>query len=72
MSARGFIANAITYYNTLLLSRVYEPKQAADDQEAMNVIKGVSPIAWQHVNLCGRPLNNIGGPNVYLSRDRQK
>jgi TnpA family transposase len=47
------IANAVVYYNTLLLSRVYERKQADDDQEAMNVIKGVSPIAWQHVNLFG-------------------
>ncbi len=47
------IANAVIYYNTLLLSRVYERKQADDDQEAMNVIKGVSPVAWQHVNLFG-------------------
>jgi TnpA family transposase len=29
------IANAIIYYNTLLLSRVYEQKLAADDQEAI-------------------------------------
>jgi hypothetical protein len=36
---------------TALLSQVYERKQAAEDQEAMDVIKGVSPIAWQHVNL---------------------
>jgi hypothetical protein len=36
---------------TVLLSQVYERKQAADDQQAMDVIKGVSPIAWQHVNL---------------------
>lgn len=47
------IANAVIYYNTLLLSRVYERKQADDDQEAMNILKGVSPIAWQHVNLFG-------------------
>ena len=38
---------------TALLSQVYERKQAAEDQEAMDVIKGVSPIAWQHVNLFG-------------------
>ncbi len=30
---------------------MYERKQAAEDQEAMDVIKVVSPIAWQHVNL---------------------
>jgi TnpA family transposase len=48
------ITNAIIYYNTLLLSRVYEQKQAAGDQEAMAMIKGISPVAWQHVNLIGK------------------
>jgi len=48
------IANAVIYYNTLLLSRVYEQKQAANDHEAMNVLSGVSPVAWRHVNLIGR------------------
>jgi TnpA family transposase len=48
------IANAVIYYNTLLLSRVYEQKQVAGDQAAMEVIRGISPVAWQHVNLIGR------------------
>jgi hypothetical protein len=48
------IANAIIYYNTVLLSRVHKQKQADDDEEAMDFIKGVSPIAWQHVNLFGK------------------
>lgn len=47
------ITNAVIYYNTVLLSRVYEQKQAAGDQEAQAVIKGISPVAWQHVNLFG-------------------
>ncbi len=47
------IANAIIYYNTLLLSRVYEQKQATSDQEAIAIVKGISPIAWQHINLYG-------------------
>ena len=38
----------------MLLSRVYEQKQAAGDQAAMNAIQGMSPIAWQNVNLIGR------------------
>jgi hypothetical protein len=41
-------------YNTILLSRVYEQKQAASDEEAVAVMKGVSPVAWQHVNLIGK------------------
>jgi TnpA family transposase len=47
------ISNAVIYYNTLLLSRVYEQKQAADDQEALAIIKDISPVAWQHINLFG-------------------
>ena len=47
------IINAIIYYNTVLLSQVYEQKQAAGDQEAQTIIKSVSPVAWQNVNLFG-------------------
>jgi TnpA family transposase len=47
------IANAIIYYNTLLLSRVYEQKLAANDHEAVAFLKSVSPIAWRNVNLIG-------------------
>jgi TnpA family transposase len=48
------IANAIIYYNTLLLSYVFEQKRATGDQKAIDIIKGISPIAWRHVNLFGR------------------
>jgi TnpA family transposase len=48
------IANAIIYYNTLLLSRVYEQKLAADDQDAIEFIKDVSPVAWRNINLIGK------------------
>ena len=47
------IANAIIYYNTLLLSRVYQQKQAAGDHAAVKIIQGISPVAWQNVNLFG-------------------
>ena len=47
------ISNAVIYYNTLLLSRVYEQKQAVDDQAALAIIKDISPVAWQHINLFG-------------------
>jgi hypothetical protein len=48
------ITNAVIYYNTALLSRVYEQKQAVNDQAAMDAIKGMSPVAWQHVHLIGK------------------
>lgn len=47
------IANAIIHYNTLLLSRVYERKLAADDKEAIAILRGTSPVAWRDVNLIG-------------------
>ena len=47
------IANAIIYYNTLLLSRVYEHKLASNDQDAIEILKGISPVAWRNVNLIG-------------------
>ncbi|MDE2280617.1 MAG: Tn3 family transposase, partial [Xanthomonadaceae bacterium] len=47
------IANAIIFYNTALLSKVYAQKAAAGDQEAIAILRGISPIAWQHINLFG-------------------
>ncbi len=47
------IANAIIYYNTLLLSRVYEQKLAVGDEEAIKILKKTSPVAWRNVNLFG-------------------
>ena len=48
------ITNAIIYYNTALLSRVYQQKQVAQDKAAMDAIQGMSPVAWQHINLIGQ------------------
>ena len=47
------IANAVVYYNTALLSKVYEQKVAAGDLDAIAFIQGMSPVAWQHVNMFG-------------------
>jgi hypothetical protein len=47
------IANAIIYYNTLLLSRVHKHKLAANDQAAIEILNGISPVAWRNVNLIG-------------------
>ena len=32
---------------------VYVGNKGAGDQAAMDIIKGVSPVAWQHINLFG-------------------
>jgi hypothetical protein len=52
------MASAIIYYDTLLLSRVYEQKLAADDQEAIKILRGTSPVAWRDVNLIGNFFTN--------------
>jgi len=36
-----------------LLSKVYAQKVAAGDQEAIAILRGISPVAWQHINLFG-------------------
>lgn len=47
------IANAVIYYNTALLSRIYENKLAEGDVAAIELLKRVSPVAWRNVNLYG-------------------
>lgn len=52
-SAPWLIANAIIYYNTALISKVYAQKLAAADEAAIEILRVISPVAWQHVNLFG-------------------
>jgi len=48
------IANAIIFYNTFLLSKLLEQMDQEKMVEKIKIIKKVSPIAWQHINLGGR------------------
>ena len=45
---------ASIYDNTALLSRIYAQKKSAGDGAAIGILKHISPIAWQHINLFGR------------------
>lgn len=49
-----FIANAIIYYNALILSKIYEAQEKLGNQDVLEFIKRLSPIAWRHINLSGR------------------
>ena len=60
------IANAVIYYNTALLSKVYEQKVAAGDLDAITFIQGMSPVARQHVNMFGSFEFSDGAPDVDL------
>jgi hypothetical protein len=60
------ITNAVIYYNMALLSKVYAHKAATNDHQAMAIIQGISPVAWQHVNLFGTFEFSPGGAHVDL------
>ncbi len=47
------IANIIIFYNMSLLSRIYDHMVATGDLAGIELLKGVAPVAWQHVNLFG-------------------
>lgn len=49
-----FITNNIIYYQAYLLSALLTQKEKAGRHEEVDLIKRISPIAWQNVNLLGR------------------
>ncbi len=61
------MANAIIYYNTLLLSHVAEQKVEAGDQDAFAMLQGVSPVAWRHVHLTGTFDFSASAPPIDLA-----
>jgi len=48
------IANCIVYYNIAILSNLLSYKEKNDNIQDAEMIKRISPIAWQHINLHGR------------------
>ena len=54
------LTNAIVYYNTWLLSELLDYHQQQDNLLVVDLIKKVSPIAWQHIHIHGRYRFKIG------------
>lgn len=48
------IANCILYYNASILSNVLAYRESIGDIQGVEVLKQISPVAWQHINLYGR------------------
>ncbi len=48
------ITNCIIYYNAMLLSNVLIYKERGGDAQGAALLKQVSPVAWQHINLYRR------------------
>jgi TnpA family transposase len=47
------VANTVVYYNSLILSEVLDELQKRGEIAAIETLKRVSPIAWQHINFYG-------------------
>jgi TnpA family transposase len=48
------IANAVVHYNSIILSEVMQTLENSSNKAASEALKGISPLAWQHVNFYGR------------------
>ena len=48
------ITNCIIFYNASLLSKLLTYKESTGDVHGAALLKQVSPVAWQHINLYGR------------------
>ena len=48
------ITNCIIYYNTIILSNLLDHKEETRDVQGTDLLKQVSPVAWQHINFYGR------------------
>lgn len=47
------IANVVIAYNSILLSTLLDRYQAAGNQKAIDLLKKISPVAWQHIHFLG-------------------
>ncbi len=47
------VANAIIYYNAYMLSQILISKGGKLDKKMINLLRRISPIAWQHLNFLG-------------------
>ncbi len=48
------VANSIIFYNAVLLSDLHKAYNMQNDQDLLNLMKRLSPVAWQHINLVGK------------------
>lgn len=48
------LANCIIHYNASILSNLLAYREQNGDGQGADMLKQVSPVAWQHVNLYGR------------------
>ncbi len=47
------VANIVIAYNSILLSGLLTRYQAENNQKALDLLKRISPVAWQHIHFLG-------------------
>src|SRR3712207_2261980 len=47
------LANVAIAYNSMLFSRLLERYQVTVNRKALQSLKAISPVAWQHIHLLG-------------------
>lgn len=50
----ALLANSIIYYNASILSELLNACKKSGNVKKINLIKRLSPVAWQHINLLGK------------------
>lgn len=60
------IANAIIYYNSAILSRLFIKYEASNNAKALDLIMQVSPAAWRHILLNGHYTFHSDGKTIDL------
>lgn len=65
------IANAIVYYNSAILSRLLQKFEAGGNENALAVVKSVSPAAWRPVHLNGHyTFRGAAKPSTWMRSSR--
>ena len=60
------VGNAVIYYNSLILSEALGEFEQRGDLASAEVLKHVSPVAWQHINVYER-YQSIGRINALFT-----
>jgi len=48
------LANVVIAYNSILLSALLDRYQATGNLKALDLLKRISPVAWQHIHFLGQ------------------
>jgi TnpA family transposase len=66
------VGNAVVYYNALILSEALAELERRSELVSSEVIKRVSPVAWQHINFYGRYQFDADFTPIDSARPRQQ